>query len=94
MEICRKGFAGIITDNDEVYLQNLYGVIESVDELSSLEISKTPSSMHFRIAPSTPSYLEPILKEILKLNNMFGIRLDMGKSMKTSCVITYSININ
>jgi hypothetical protein len=87
----RIGFAGLISDNDEVYLQNLIGVCDSVDELACMSISKTPHSMNFRIAPSTSQYLEPLLKEILKLNNMFGIRITMSKSMKSSCVINFSI---
>ena len=94
MEICRKGFAGIITDNDEIFLAFLKGVVEATDEYSSLEIYKTPCAYKFRIAPSTAMYINPLLKEILKLNNMFGIKIDMSKSIKSSCVINFSIDIN
>ena len=91
MEISRRGFPEITKDNDEVFIQHLCGVVESTDELSSMEISKTPNSYHFRIAPSVPRYIEPLIHAIVRLNNMFNIRIDMSKSMKTSCVINFTI---
>jgi hypothetical protein len=91
MEVHRSGFPEISLDNDEVYLGYLKAIVEATDEYSSLEITKTPTKFNFRIAPSTSQYLEPLLKEILKLNNMFGIRITMSKSMKSSCVINFSI---
>ena len=94
MEVSRRGFPEIITDNDEVFLQHLCGVIEATDELSCMEISRTPHSYHFRIAPSIPMYVEPLIHAIVRLNNMFNIRLDMSKSMKASGTVTFDIHIN
>jgi len=91
MEVCRRNFPEIMNDNDEAYIQHTIGVIESVDELSNVEIFKTPHSYHFRIAPSMPVYLEPILKEVINLNNMFGIRLSLSKSMKASATVTFDV---
>lgn len=92
MDVCRKNFPEINKDNDEVFIQHLCGIIESVDELSSLEISKTPSSYHFRIAPSIPKYINHIIHEITKFNNLYGIKLDFSKSIKTTAVITFNIH--
>jgi hypothetical protein len=91
MQVNRRYFPEIILDNDEVYYQHLYGILESIDELASLEIIKTPTELHFRIAPSLPKYSEMLLKEILKLHNIFHIRLDISKSIKSSAIINYSI---
>lgn len=91
MEIHRRDFPTILLDNDEVYLNHLCAVVESVDELSSMEITKTGHSLHFRIAPSMSVYMEPILYEILKFNNMFGIHLDLSKSMKASSTVTFDV---
>ena len=91
MEILKRNFPEINNDNDEVFIQHLCGVIESVDELSSLEISKTPQSYHFRIAPSIPKYINHIMHEITKFNNMYGIKLDFSKSIKTTAIITFNI---
>ena len=93
MEVLRRGFQEIISDNDEVFLQHLIGVVDSVDELSHVEVSKTPHSLHCRVAPSTPDYLEPILYEVLKLSNLFKIRLELSKSMKASSTVTFDIPI-
>jgi DNA-binding phage protein len=93
MEINRKHFPKVMQDNDEVFLAHLEGVISSVDELCSLEITKNTNSYRFRIAASLPKYNNMLIEEILKFCNMFHIKLDMSKSIKTSSVITFEINL-
>jgi len=94
MEINRKHFPRVMQDNDEIFLAHLEGVISSVDELCSLEITKSLESYRFRIACSLPKYNNMVIEEILKFCNLFHIRLDMSKSIKTSSVITFEINLN
>ena len=94
MEINRKHFPKVMQDNDETFLAHLEGVISSVDELCSLEITKLSDSYRFRIAPSLPMYNNMLIEEILKFCNMFHIRLDISKSIKTSSVITFDITLN
>lgn len=91
MEVNRIGFPEIILDNDNLYFAHLEAVLASVDELCSLQITHTPYRYHFRIAPSHPKYIEMLLQEILKLNNIYGIHLNLSKSIKSSSVITFSI---
>jgi hypothetical protein len=81
-------------DNDETFLAHLEGVISSVDELCSLEITKNIESYKFRIACSLPKYNNMLIEEILKFCNLFQIRIDMSKSIKTSSVISFEINLN
>ena len=94
MEINRKHFPKLMQDNDETFLAHMEGVISSVDELCSLEITKSLESYRFRIACSLPKYNNMVIEEILKFCNMFHIRLDMSKSIKTSSVITFEINLD
>lgn len=94
MEINRKHFPKVMQDNDEVFLAHLEGVISSVDELCSLEITKNTNSYKFRIAASLPKYNNMLIEEILKFCNMFHIRVDMSKSIKTTSVITFEINLD
>ena len=94
MEINKRFFPAILHDNEEVYFSSLEGVIDSIDELSSMEITKTPDCYKFRLAPSLPMYTNPIIEELLKFHNLLGVRLEMGKSIKTSATITFSITIN
>lgn len=94
MEINRKHFPKVMQDNDEVFLAHLEGVIDSVDELCSLEITKSLESFRFRIAASHPKYNNMLIEEILKFCNMFKIRLDMSKSITTSSVITFEIDLD
>ena len=94
MEINRKHFPKLMQDNDETFLAHLEGVISSVDELCSLEITKSLESYKFRIACSLPKYNNMLIEEILKFCNLFQIRLDMSKSIKTSSVISFEINLN
>jgi hypothetical protein len=93
MEINRRHFPKVMQDNDEVFLAHLEGVISSVDELCSLEITKNTNSYRFRIATSHPMYNNMLIEEILKFCNMFKMRVDMSKSIKTTSVITFEINL-
>jgi hypothetical protein len=93
MEINKKHFPKVMQDNDEVFLAHLEGVISSVDELCSLEITKNVDSYRFRIAASHPMYNNMLIEEILKFCNIFKIRVDMSKSITTSSVITFEINL-
>jgi hypothetical protein len=93
MEINKKHFPKVMQDNDEVFLAHFEGIVNSVDELCSLEITKLSDSYRFRIAASLPKYNNMLIEEILKFCNMFKIRVDMSKSITTSSVITFEINL-
>lgn len=93
MKVERVGMLEILPDNEEVYFSMLYGVIESVDELSSLQITKKGNNYSFRIASSLPKYNDMLLQEILKLHNMFNIKVDLSKSIKSSATLVFSISI-
>lgn len=93
MEVYKRFFPEILLDNEEVYFESLFGVIESVDEYASLEVIKTPEAYHFRLISSLPKYNEMLLQEILKLHNVFQIRLNLSKSIKASGTITFDISI-
>ena len=91
MNIVKKHFPKISLDNDEIYLYHLIGVIESIDEYSSLQITKGVNGYKFRLAPSLPKYNNSLFEEILKLHNSLRIKLDISKSIKTSSVIFFEI---
>ena len=93
MEVNRRHFPKLMQDNDEIFLAHLEGVISSIDELCSLEISKSINSYRFRIAASLPKYNNMLIEEILKFCNLFHIRLDMSKSITTSSTIVFDIII-
>lgn len=93
MEVNKKHFPQKMKDNDEVFLAHLEGVISSVDELCSLEISKSINSYRFRIAPSHPKYNNMLIEEIFKFCNLFNIHLDMSKSITTSATIVFDITL-
>jgi hypothetical protein len=93
MQISKKFFPEVMQDNEIAYFAHLEGVISSVDELSILEITKNPTSYHFRLAASIPKYNEMLLEEILKLHNIFQIKLDLSKSIKASATIVFEISL-
>lgn len=94
MEVKKRFFSSVMPENESVYFASLQGVIESVDELASMEIVQTPTSYLFRLIPSLPKYTNLIIEELIKFHNLIGVRLDMGKSIKTSATITFSISFN
>lgn len=94
MTISKRFFPEVMPDNELAYFAHLEGVINSVDELSTLEITRNPYSYHFRLAPSLPKYNEILLEEILKLHNIFQIKLNLSKSIKSSGTISFEINLD
>ena len=58
MEVVKKFFPKILSENDANYFAHLEGVISSIDELANVQITKNPHSYQFRIAPSVPRYLD------------------------------------
>jgi hypothetical protein len=94
MEIHKKFFPEVVPDNEIVYLGHLEGVICSVDEFATLEITKNPESYVFRLVPSLPKYNNLLLEEILKLHNLLQIHLNLSKSIKTSSTINFQIKTN
>ena len=93
MTINKRFFPEVMPDNELAYFAHLEGIISSVEELSSLEITKNPASYHFRLAPSLPKYNDMLLEEILKFHNMFQIKLNLSKSIKSSATIVFEIDL-
>lgn len=93
MIINKKNFPQVMLDNELAYFAHLEGIISSVDELSTLEITKNPSSYHFRLAASVPRYNEMLLEELLKFHNLLQIHLDLSKSIKSSATIVFDITL-
>lgn len=83
----------VLKENDRTYLLLLEGVINSTDELATLEIRKNPENYSFRISVSSSIYLSPLIKELNTLNNMCGIVVDFSKSIKSSCILFFKINL-
>jgi hypothetical protein len=94
MQINKKFFPEVMQDNELAYFAHLEGIIASVDELSTLEITKNPHSYHFRLAASVPMYNEMLLEELLKFHNLFHIKLDLSKSIKSSATIVFEISLD
>ena len=91
MQTIYRFFPEILTDNDENYFQLVMAVIESVDEIASLEVCKMPTTYNFRIIPSMPKYTNTLIQELTKLHNLFKIHMEISKSIKSSSVIIYKI---
>lgn len=93
MIVNRRYFPKVMLDNDENYLAHLEGIVSSIDEYATMEISKTPEAYHFRIATSLPKYNMMLLEEILKFNNLYKIKLVLSKSIKSSGTLSFDITI-
>jgi hypothetical protein len=93
MQINKKFFPEVMQDNELAYFAHLQGIIDSVDELATLEITRNPNSYHFRLAPSVPRYNDMLLEEILKFHNLLQIHLDLSKSIKSSATIVFDITL-
>lgn len=94
MQLHTKFLPEVMKDNDIVYFLHLEGIIDSVDELAILEVTKHPKGYRFRLVPSTPKYTNTIVEELLKFHTMINIRLELSKSIKSSGgTIVFDISI-
>ena len=92
MEVQAK-FIEILPENERLYFAQLEGVIESADELSSMQITQTPYHYNFRIAPSLPKYTNNIIHALTQFHNTLGLRLIFSKSIKTTGAINFKIKL-
>lgn len=92
MTIVKHGFS-IIPENEATYLGHIEGVISSVDELASMEITKNPAAYSFRITTSTPAYSQMLLQTLLDFHTMLNIKLEISKSIKNNSTISFAIPI-
>ena len=93
MIVVKNGFS-VLPENELTYLGHLQGVIESVDELSTMEVTKSPDTYIFRITTSTPAYSQPLLKSILDFHSLLNIHLELSKSIKNNSTISFVISLN
>jgi len=92
MKIIKHGFS-ILKENEITYFNHLHGIVESCDELSTIEITKTPDSISFRIVCSLPKYSQTVLQKLLEFHNLLNIRLNLSKSIKNNSIIHYEIEL-
>lgn len=93
MQVSFKDVPKVMLENEKAYFQLLEAAIESIDECSSLEIRKNPLDYNFRIAISSPDYLNPLVKVLNELHNLMGISLQYSKSIKSSYALSFKINL-
>lgn len=93
MEIQKKFFPNILPDNEASYFAHLEGIISSVDEHCNVQITNVIDKYKFRIATSLPKYNDLLIEELFKFHNLFNIKLDISKSIKSSGTIAFDIPI-
>lgn len=91
MTVYYKDVPKTIPDNERAYFGLLEGVLNSTDDLSTMEVRRNPSSYLFRIATSSPVYLVPLVEKLNDLHNLLGIRLNYSKSIKNLSSISFTI---
>ena len=91
MIIYYKDIPQVLLDNERAYFKILQASIEAVDELSTMEIRRNPSSYQFRIAISSRNYLNPLVSSLNDLHNLLGISLTYSKSIKSSYALSFKI---
>lgn len=93
MRIVKLNFPSIIPDNEEVYFSWLTGYMESIDAKCTIQFTKKLNDgINVRISPSHPMYLEIMIAKVKDFHNLYGIRVEFSKSMKTGSNINFNIN--
>lgn len=84
---------GILKENELTYFAHFQGIVDSVDELATAEVNRGPSSYIFRITPSLPRYSQTLLHSLLEFHTLLNLRLELGKSIKSSSTIHFVIHL-
>ena len=93
MTITKKDFPPILLDNDEKYFNFLQGIVDSIDYLSTMEVTSNPNGFHFRLCPSSSKFTDTLIKELNVFHNMINIKLSFSKSIKTSASIIFEVTL-
>lgn len=81
----------VIRDNDRIYFHLLESVINSIDELSTMEIRRNLEDYSFRIALSDKDYIKALIKELNSFHNLLHLHIIYSKSIKSSTSIAFKI---
>ena len=93
MRIVKVNFPSIIPDNDAVYFTWLSGYMESIDMKCTIQFTKKlDQGINVRISPSHPRFLEVMIQKVKDFHNLYGLRVEFSKSMKSGSNINYNIN--
>jgi hypothetical protein len=93
MKLIYKDVPKVIPENEMAYFSILESVVNSIDELSTLEIRKNVDNYSFRVAITSPSYLSPLVEQLNHLHNLLRIHVNYSKSIKSSSSLSYKIAI-
>lgn len=91
MEI--MGTKGIVSDNDLQYLLFLKAFILHADPDATIKIYKHEDKVTVIVDPAYMGFREHVLKNILSLHKMFGIKTDFSKSTNISRKLIFNITI-
>jgi hypothetical protein len=80
-----------LDDNDILYYEYLKGYLDSIDPLCSLLINKTDLKISFRLTPSYPKLLIPLLTAVKEIHTKFSIQVEFAKSIKSANSISFII---
>jgi len=92
MKLIKHNF-GVISENEMTYLNHFQGLVNSSDELATVEIFKNPNTISCRIACSNPRYTQVVLKQILDFHTLLNIKLNLSKSIRATQTINFDISI-
>ena len=83
---------GILTDSEEEYVQKLHLIAEHADTESFLRIDRNLSNgITVRLLPSVPEFKERVLKNVLGVHRLLGMKALMSKSTTLSPSIIFTV---
>lgn len=93
MEIKKIFFPKLLKEDDTIYLENIFNIIKNIDEYCYIQVTKNLKKYSFRLAPSSTTFINLLVEEIIKYNNTYNIKVDFSKSIKTALVVSFNVTI-
>lgn len=94
MNVLARGFGGVVSDNNMLYLNYLLNsLIKHADPEADVLIDKVDNELKVTITPSNPEFKPDIIYNLLEGHRKFKIRIIFSKSLAISKKINYIINL-
>jgi len=89
----KSNIASMLTDNSYLYLEFIKCVCVYSDPGADLEINKKEDFIGITIKPSDPIFKQDIIRNVLGLHHLLGIKIVFSSSLAIQKNIFFTVNL-
>lgn len=81
MKVTKRGFPGILKDNDKFYLDFITDALKHSDPEAEILLDKMEDEIKVSVTPSEPAFRQHIIDNLLGAHRLFKIKIIFSKSL-------------